>query len=124
MPLVAHTDLPTFARLKEEGEVILEVDRDRMTFSAPRGVATPALLAALKAHKTDMRSLASIGHDPGDLLKAMDLARDYGKALYTGVFYRNPQPGPTFEAEARHRHETLRSSALPKEKILELFRPH
>ncbi|MGJ0484762.1 MAG: homoserine O-succinyltransferase MetA [Methylomicrobium sp.] len=27
MPLVAHTDLPTFARLREEGEVILEVDR-------------------------------------------------------------------------------------------------
>ncbi|MGR8940949.1 MAG: homoserine O-succinyltransferase MetA [Gammaproteobacteria bacterium] len=27
MPLVAHTDLPTFARLREEGEQILEVDR-------------------------------------------------------------------------------------------------
>lgn len=27
MPLVAHTDLPTFARLREEGEQILEADR-------------------------------------------------------------------------------------------------
>jgi len=78
----------------------------------------------LKAHKTDMRSLASMQHDPADLMKAMDLAREYGRSLYTGVFYRNPQPGPTFESEARHRHETLRSSALPKEKILDLFLPH
>ena len=29
MPLVAHTDLPTFRRLSEEGQEVLSVDRAR-----------------------------------------------------------------------------------------------
>jgi len=77
----------------------------------------------LKAHKAGMRGLGSMGHDPTDLMKAMERAREYGRALYTGVFYRNPEPGPTYEDEARNRHEALRSTALPKEKILDLFLP-
>jgi 2-oxoglutarate ferredoxin oxidoreductase subunit beta len=77
----------------------------------------------LKAHKSGMQTLASLGHDPTDRLKAMALASEYGTKLYTGVFYRNPEPPPTYEAEARRRQEEAGSQARPKERILEMFRP-
>jgi 2-oxoglutarate ferredoxin oxidoreductase subunit beta len=76
----------------------------------------------LKAHKAVMQPLASLGHDPADRLKAMALASEYGQKLYTGVFYRNPEPPPTFEAQARKRQEETRSQARPRERILEMFR--
>src|SRR5512145_1366235 len=59
----------------------------------------------LKAQKGVMQPLASLGHDPADRLKAMALASEYGQKLYTGVFYRNPDPPPTFEAEVLRRRE-------------------
>jgi 2-oxoglutarate ferredoxin oxidoreductase subunit beta len=77
----------------------------------------------LKAHKSGMQALASVGHDPSDRLKAMALASEYGTKLYTGVFYRNPQPPPTYEAEARRRQAEASPQARPKERILEMFRP-
>src|SRR5512143_1975963 len=77
----------------------------------------------LKAHKAGMQSLASLGHDPGDRLKAMALASEYGRKLYTGVFYRNPEPPPTYESEARRRQQEQKPLALPKGRILEMFRP-
>jgi 2-oxoglutarate ferredoxin oxidoreductase subunit beta len=77
----------------------------------------------LKAHKAAMQALASLGHDPSDRLKAMALASEYGTKLYTGVFYRNPAPPPTYEAEARRRQAEVRAQARPKERILEMFRP-
>ena len=77
----------------------------------------------LKAHKAALQPLASLGHDPSDRLKAMALASEYGEKLYTGVFYRNPEPPPTFEARARRRQEEARAQAQPKDRILEMFRP-
>jgi 2-oxoglutarate ferredoxin oxidoreductase subunit beta len=77
----------------------------------------------LKAHKSGMQPLASLGHDPVDRLKAMALASEYGEKLYTGVFYRNPDPPPTFEAEARRRQEEAKAQARPKERILDMFQP-
>jgi 2-oxoglutarate ferredoxin oxidoreductase subunit beta len=77
----------------------------------------------LKAQKAILQPLASLGHDPADRLKAMALASEYGEKLYTGVFYRNPAPPPTFEAEARRRQEEARPQARPKERILDMFRP-
>jgi 2-oxoglutarate ferredoxin oxidoreductase subunit beta len=77
----------------------------------------------LKAHKAGMKTLASLGHDPTDRLKAMDLAQDYGTRLYTGVFYRNPSPGPTYMAAVRERQEAMKKSAGPREAILDSFRP-
>jgi 2-oxoglutarate ferredoxin oxidoreductase subunit beta len=77
----------------------------------------------LKAHKGTMQTLASVGHDPADRMKAMALAAEYGHKLYTGVFYRNPDPPPTYEAEARRRQEETKAQAPPKERILEMFRP-
>jgi 2-oxoglutarate ferredoxin oxidoreductase subunit beta len=64
-----------------------------------------------------------MGHDPADRLRAMGLAQDYGKELYTGVFYRNPNPGPTYESLAKERREQLSPVARPKEQILEMFIP-
>jgi 2-oxoglutarate ferredoxin oxidoreductase subunit beta len=77
----------------------------------------------LKAQKGLMEALASLGHDPADRLKAMALASEYGHKLYTGVFYRNPDPPPTYEAEARRRQDDTRVQARPKDRILEMFRP-
>ena len=77
----------------------------------------------LKAHKATMQTLASVGHDPTDRLKAMALASEYGHKLYTGIFYRNPAPPPTYEAEARRRQEETKAQARPKDRILEMFRP-
>ncbi len=77
----------------------------------------------LKAQKALLQPLSALGHDPQDRLKAMALAADYGQKLYTGVFYRNPAPPPTYEAEVRRRQEEARAQARPKERILEMFRP-
>jgi 2-oxoglutarate ferredoxin oxidoreductase subunit beta len=77
----------------------------------------------LKAHKAIMESLVSLGHDPADRLKAMALAQEYGRKLYTGVFYRNPTPPPTYEAEVRRRQEATKTQAHPKERVLDQFRP-
>jgi 2-oxoglutarate ferredoxin oxidoreductase subunit beta len=53
----------------------------------------------------------------------MDLAQAYGKELYTGVFFRNPNPNPTYESLVHERQEHLRATARPKEKIIEMFIP-
>jgi 2-oxoglutarate ferredoxin oxidoreductase subunit beta len=75
----------------------------------------------VKAQKATMKSLASLKHDPTNLLAALDLARAYGTELYTGVFYKNPQPPSTMDSLVRERQEQLALNALPREKILELF---
>jgi len=77
----------------------------------------------LKAQKARMRSLSALGHDPTNWLRAVELAREYETTLYTGVFYRNPSPGPTFTAAARELQESLKPKALPKRDILQLFVP-
>ena len=69
-----------------------------------------------------MASLASLGHDPANRLKAMALAAEYGEELYTGVFYRNPEPAPTYDALIAQRKAEFRPLALPRERILDLFR--
>ena len=43
--------------------------------------------------------------------------------LYTGVLYRNPEPPPTYEAEARARQQEGRALARPRHELLEMFRP-
>jgi 2-oxoglutarate ferredoxin oxidoreductase subunit beta len=77
---------------------------------------------SLKAQKARVQPLASLGHDPADRLRAMALASEYGTKLYTGVFYRNPDPPPTYEAEAKARQEQARATAPARHDILETFR--
>jgi 2-oxoglutarate ferredoxin oxidoreductase subunit beta len=77
--------------------------------------------AQVKDQKARMKTLRSVGHDPADLLRALDLSRAYGEELYTGVFYRNPQPAQTQGALVRERQTQLAKDALPRERILDLF---
>ncbi|MBX7190952.1 MAG: 2-oxoacid:ferredoxin oxidoreductase subunit beta [Sandaracinaceae bacterium] len=74
----------------------------------------------VKAHRTAMKTLASMGHDPSDRMRAFELASHYGEQLYTGVFYRNPNPPPTYGALVKERQAAL-AGGLPRERILESF---
>jgi 2-oxoglutarate ferredoxin oxidoreductase subunit beta len=78
----------------------------------------------LKALKANQVSLESIGHNPADRLAAMDLAQEYGTKLYTGVFYRNPEPPPTYGDLVKERQEQQQATAVPRERILDLFIKH
>ena len=76
----------------------------------------------IKAHREQMKTLASLGHDPTNMADALARAQHYGSELYTGVFYKNPQPPQTFEAQARERQTQLGPSARPRDRILDMFR--
>jgi 2-oxoglutarate ferredoxin oxidoreductase subunit beta len=75
----------------------------------------------LKQQKADMKPLASIGHDPSDRIKALALAQEYGQTLYTGVFYRDPNPGPTFEQAAAERHKAVMNPSITRKNVLDVF---
>ena len=45
----------------------------------------------------------------------------HGKELYTGVFYKNPAPPPTYDALVRERQRSLAENAVPRERILDMF---
>jgi 2-oxoglutarate ferredoxin oxidoreductase subunit beta len=75
----------------------------------------------LKAHKATMKPLKGLGHDASDQLRALDLARAYGKELYTGVFYRNPAPPPSYDALVRLRQAEQGKLARPRERILDAW---
>jgi 2-oxoglutarate ferredoxin oxidoreductase subunit beta len=68
-----------------------------------------------------MKPLAKIGYSPAHRVKAMALAQTYGKDLYTGVLYRDPNPPPTYESRVRERREHLAPGAPPRHRILERF---
>jgi 2-oxoglutarate ferredoxin oxidoreductase subunit beta len=75
----------------------------------------------VKAHRAQMKGVAALGHDPKNRLAAMALAQDYGKELYTGVLYEDPEPPPTLDALVRERQKELAGKALPRQRILEMF---
>lgn len=75
----------------------------------------------MRAHKTNMKSLASLGHDPSDLGRALEFARAYGSALHTGVLYRNPDPPLSYEALVRMRQTELSKGARPRAQILDAY---
>jgi 2-oxoglutarate ferredoxin oxidoreductase subunit beta len=104
------------AGIRFPGFAFINVQSPCVTFGQPE--------AQLKVHKTRMKSLEKLGHDPADRLRAMDLAQAYGAELYTGIFYRNPQPAPTYDDLVRERQRQLGTAATPKNKILEMFRPN
>ena len=53
----------------------------------------------IKMQKAKMLRLSDLGHDSSNRLRAMELAQDYGTALHTGIFYRNPNPPPTYGSQ-------------------------
>ncbi len=75
----------------------------------------------IKGLKAITESLASIGHDSADRMKAMEIAQYYGRKLHTGVLYRNPDPPSTYESQVQERQAALSKDAPPKEQILDLF---
>jgi 2-oxoglutarate ferredoxin oxidoreductase subunit beta len=79
--------------------------------------------AQLKVHKATMKPLGPLGHDSADRLRAMDLAGEYGHALYTGVFYCDPDPPPTYETLVAERQHAMAESSASRERILEMFVP-
>lgn len=111
-------DMTSLAQVIEEairypGFSFVNVQSPCVTFGDPESQA--------KAHRAHMKPLAKMGHDATDRIAALRLAQDYGKELYTGVFYKNPSPPPTYEALVRERQKTLEGRALARGKILEMF---
>lgn len=78
----------------------------------------------MKEHLSSAKPLDTMGHDPKDHLKAMDLAGAYGKELYTGVFYRNPEPPTPYEALATVRQTEQKAKAPPRQRALDKFIVH
>ena len=76
----------------------------------------------LKAQKASMQTLASINHDPSNILAAMDLAHQYGEKLYTGVLFKKPTPSPTFEGQAHARHQAMQAGTRPRAAVMDLFK--
>jgi 2-oxoglutarate ferredoxin oxidoreductase subunit beta len=99
--------------IRYPGFAFVNVQSPCVTFGSPD--------AQLRTHKTWMRRLADLGHDPADRLRAMDLARHYGSELHTGVFFRNAAPPPTYEALVHERQQDQRGSALARSRVLERF---
>ncbi len=77
----------------------------------------------LSAQKQRIQKLKDLGHDQGDRLRAMALAQEYGVKLYTGVFYRNPEPPMTYETAVRDLQTRVADQAKPAAEILSLFQP-
>jgi 2-oxoglutarate ferredoxin oxidoreductase subunit beta len=97
--------------LRYPGFAFINVQSPCITYGQPE--------EQLKAHKAGMKSLTSLGHDSGDRLAAMSRAADYGRELYTGILYRDPEPPPTFESAAAARRRTL--PAAERDRVLDGF---
>jgi 2-oxoglutarate ferredoxin oxidoreductase subunit beta len=54
-----------------------------------------------KVQRAKMRKLEAEGHDATNRNRAMELAQEYGQTLFTGVFYRDPNPAPTYESRMK-----------------------
>jgi len=110
-------DMPGLAAVIEEairfpGFAFVNVQSPCITYGQPE--------AQLKQHKAEMVPVASVGHNPANRLAAMALAQEYGKVLYTGVLYRDPDPGPTFEQAVAERHRA-QAGAASRAQVLDVF---
>jgi len=74
----------------------------------------------MKAQKAKMKKLSDLGHDPTNRLRAMELASEYGTSLYTGVFYKNPNPTETYDAQIRRLQKELAPQARPTNALLKI----
>jgi 2-oxoglutarate ferredoxin oxidoreductase subunit beta len=75
----------------------------------------------IKVHKAAMKPLKDEGHDPEDLIDALRLAQSYGTEVHTGVFYRNPDPPPTFDSQVHERQAAMMSEKPDRARILDIF---
>lgn len=77
----------------------------------------------VKGQREIMVNLQEAGHDSSNKLKAIETAQEYGEKLHTGILYRDPNPGPSYTEILGELRNSLKSKAIPKENILDLFRP-
>jgi len=75
----------------------------------------------VKAHRARMKPLDKLGHDATNRLAALDLASHYGTELYTGVFYKNPKPPPTYDSLVKERQAEMKPSAIARERFFDVF---
>jgi 2-oxoglutarate ferredoxin oxidoreductase subunit beta len=78
----------------------------------------------IKIQKTVMQSLASMGHDAGDVTQALVRAQSYGRELITGVYYRAPEPPPPYSSLIQERRQELMAAAPSRTRILDRFLQH
>jgi 2-oxoglutarate ferredoxin oxidoreductase subunit beta len=101
--------------IRYPGFAFINVQSPCITYGQPE--------AQLKAQKAEMKPLESIRHDPSDRIAALRLAQDYGRLLYTGLFYRDDTPPVTYEQDVLARQAELASKAVARERILDAFVP-
>jgi 2-oxoglutarate ferredoxin oxidoreductase subunit beta len=77
----------------------------------------------LRAQKERMQRLEELKHDPSNRMQAMALAAEYGTKLYTGIFYKKPDPDPTYEGLVKELRAEHGKTSRPKAQILDLFLP-
>jgi 2-oxoglutarate ferredoxin oxidoreductase subunit beta len=110
-------DMDGLAKLIEEairypGFAFVNIQSPCVTFGDPEN--------QVKAQKAKMKKLADLGHDSTNRIRAMELASEYGTSLYTGVFYRNPNPPETYDAHIKKLQQELAPQAKPLDKLLAL----
>jgi len=113
-------DMAGLARIIEEGIrfpgfAFIHVDSPCVTFGQEE--------QQLKAQKSRLQSLESIGHNAADRALAMARAREIGTKCYTGILYREPQPPPTYGQGVAERQAALQKQAVPRQEILRRFLP-
>lgn len=64
-----------------------------------------------KMQKASIRKLTAETHDTSNRVAAMTLAQEYGETLFTGIFYRDPLPRPTYERQVLQLQETQQHTA-------------
>lgn len=89
-------DMDGLAKLMEQairypGFAFVNIQSPCISFGEPEN--------QLKEQKAKLVKLESLGHDPANRTRAMELAQEYGRTLHTGVFYRNPEPPPSYEMQ-------------------------
>ena len=52
---------------------------------------------------------------------ALTVAERQSEELYSGVFYKNPNPPPTYDALLRERQNTLAPKAVAREHLLDAY---
>jgi 2-oxoglutarate ferredoxin oxidoreductase subunit beta len=113
-------DMPGLAKMIEEGIrfpgfAFINVQSPCVTYGEEE--------QQLKAQRTRIKNLESMGHDTSDRARAIELAREYGSTLYTGILYRNPNPPTTYGQGVTDRHQALQGKAVPRHQILSRFLP-
>ncbi len=111
-------DIPGLAAMIEEairfpGFAFVNIQSPCVTYGEPD--------QQIKVHKKVMKRLEDLGHDSSDRVQAFDRAQSYGSELLTGVFFRDPDPPPTYGSLIRARKQELMASAPRREDILDMF---